>query len=128
MGFRLYIQSPFIDNENHEICMGKLFGYLDNIHSYALDYLLSIDCIDSEDLEGIFANDNYEAATIFFDSLLSYTIEIKYKDFLRFISLYISDRFMRFTDFYIDDFVEEFERLKVINISDPDTKIKLHWF
>lgn len=128
MGFRLYIQSPFIDNENHEICMGKLFGYLDNIHSYALDYLLSIDCIDSEDLEGIFANDNYEAATIFFESLLSYTIEIKYKDFLRFISLYISDRSLRFTDFNIDDFAEEFEGLKVINISDPDTKIKLHWF
>lgn len=128
MGFRLYIQSPFIDNEYHEICMGKLFGYLDNIHSYALDYLISENYIDSEDLEGVLDDDKYKAATVFFDSLLSFTIEIKYKDFLRFISLYISDRSLRFTDFYIDDFVEEFERLKAIKISDPETTIKLHWF
>lgn len=128
MGFRLYIQSPFIENENHEICMGKLFGYLDNIHSYALDYLISIDCIDSEDLEDILVDDKYKAATVFFDSLLSYTIEIKYKDFMRFISLYISDRSLRFTDFDSDDFIDDFEALKPINISDPETVIKLHWF
>ena len=108
--------------------MGKLFGYLDNMHSYALDYLISNNYIDSEDLECILSDDVYHAATVFFESTLSFTIEIKYKDFLRFISLYISDRSMRFTDFNIDDFVEEFERLKTINISDPETKIKLFWF
>lgn len=129
MGFRLYIQSPFIDNEYHEICMGKLFGYLDDdIHSYALDYLISNNYIDSEDLEGFYSDDDYKAATVFFDCTLSLTIEIKYKDFLRFISLYISDRSLRFTDFNIDDYIDDFEGLKAINISDPNTVIKLHWF
>ena len=69
-----------------------------------------------------------QAATVFFDSTLSFTIEIKYKDFLRFISLYISDRSTRFTDFNIDDYIDDFEALKAIKISDPETTIKLHWF
>lgn len=89
MGFRLYI------NQNgHEFCMGKLYGYTDK-HLYSLDYLISLGYFDEmlEDYDRDLYTTNYEIAIASIDCTTYMEIEMQYPEFLRFISLYISDRY-----------------------------------
>ena len=122
MGFRLYVRSPHIKNEYKEICMGKLYGYVDDeFHLYSIDYLLSIDFFEDDDLKE-YHEDPYRAADLFFDCLTSGEFEIEYKHFLRFISLYISDRAQRFKYYSISDYIEDYKALSDLN-GLPDTEI-----
>lgn len=130
MGFRLYIKSPFIKNEHKEICFGKLYGYLedcdDSFHSYSLDYLLSIDFFEDYDLED-YDKDPYKAAVLIFDCMTYGEFEIEYKYFLRFISLYISDRAQRFKEFSIDDYIDDYKYLADLNGLSDNEIITLYW-
>ena len=133
MGFRLYIQSPFINNELNEICFGKLYGYIEkDFHCFSLDYLLSLDFFDEEDLED-YGEDPYLAAINYFDSLTYGSYEIEYKNFCRFISLYISDRAQYISNksdnytYKIEEYLDDFKCLKdLFGLSDNE-KITLTW-
>lgn len=127
MGFRLYVKSPFIKNEYKELCFGKLYGYIDEeLHLYSIDYLLSIDFFKDDDLESYNA-DPYKAAILFFDCLQGGDFEIEYKHFLRFISLYISDRAQRFNNFLIEDYIDEYKALSDLNGLPEYEIITLSW-
>lgn len=127
MGFRLYIKSPFIKNEHKEICFGKLYGYLDgSFHSYSLEYLITLGLFEDDDLQD-YDEDPYNAAVNFFDCMIRGEYEIKYKDFLRFISLYISDRAQRFTEFTIEDYIDDYRELKDLEGLSDNEIITLYW-
>ena len=115
MGFRLYVRSPFIKNEYKELCFGKLYGYVDDeIHLYSIDYLLSIDFFEDEDLAE-YNDDPYKAAIRFFDCLTMGEFKIEYKHFLRFISLYISDLAQRYKNYVIEDYIENYKAMSDLN-------------
>lgn len=127
MGFRLYILSPFIKNERKEICFGKLYGYLDkSFHSYSLEYLISINFFEDYELEE-YDQDPYNAAVLFFDSLTYGEFKIEYKYFLRFISLYISDRAQRFKEFSISDYIDDYKYLSDLDGLSDNEIITLNW-
>lgn len=122
MGFRLYV------NQNgHEFCMGKLYGYTDK-HLYSLDYLISLGYFEEELEEydrDLYPTD-YEIAMASIDCTTYWEIEMQYPEFLRFISLYLSDRYehLGLDKYLLSCLINDLEYFKVFANGMP---VKLNW-
>lgn len=122
MGFRLYIKQ-----NGHEFCMGKLYGYT-NKHLYSLDYLISLGYFEEELEEydrDLYPTD-YEIANASIDCTTYWEIKMQYPQFLRFISLYLSDRYEHIgaNNYLLSDFIDELEPFKAFANGMP---VKLSW-
>lgn len=120
MGFRLYV--------NDDICFGKLYGYTDNsTHLYSIDYLLSISFFDDDDLNEYksFCESDYESAITYFNCISYGEFEMSYTEFIRYISLYISDYSTRWLDnWIIPDYIDAYNAIKNLPKNKP---VKLTW-
>lgn len=124
MGYRLYI------NDDSELCCGKLYGYIDNIHLQSLQFLCDIGAFDSEIAEyvSVYENgDKYKIVKEMFDANWNIEAVISKENFEKFIWLYFMERHLYFIEKDLP--VSEIKKdVEIILTKIPDFMIiKLYW-